>query len=476
MREPLLTSSLTALFLCFISITFAQVGIGTLNPDASARLQVDANSSTNAKGFLPPRVALQGTNDAQLTSPSTPSIANPAIGLLVYNTATAGNGANAVTPGFYYYNGTAWVRLVVPTDNVANVTGTVAVVNGGTGVSTSTGSGNVVLSISPTLTTPNLGAATATSIVSPSITGGSNTSQTLTYKTTSGVGAAGADHIFQVGNNGGTEAMRITNDGKIGIGTASPSTALHIENSNSIGTGDPGNNNVPGIYVYNNNNSSSTSHSIVSIRTNASTGGKPYISFDAKSYAGYSIGLNNPTDQLIINTDWNFNTGTASKNAIIINETGQSRVIIPSSAGSHTNDWPTGWGGGISTYDLTCSGIFYSTQVARSDKRLKNSIESLDSRNIKKFLQLHPVSYYWNAGQSSDNKLQYGLIAQEVEQIFPEMISTASDSMQIKSVNYQALHALSIKVIQSQQAEIDLLQKKHAELEIRLQKLESKLK
>jgi hypothetical protein len=44
------------------------------------------------------------------------------------------------------------------------VTGTLPVANGGTGVTTSTGSGNVVLSTSPTLTTPTLGAASATSI------------------------------------------------------------------------------------------------------------------------------------------------------------------------------------------------------------------------------------------------------------------------------------------------------------------------
>jgi len=45
-----------------------------------------------------------------------------------------------------------------------NITGVLPVVNGGTGVTTSTGSTNVVLSNSPTLVTPTLGAATATSL------------------------------------------------------------------------------------------------------------------------------------------------------------------------------------------------------------------------------------------------------------------------------------------------------------------------
>jgi len=63
------------------------------------------------------------------------------------------------------------------------------------------------------------------------------------------------------------------------------------------------------------------------------------------------------------------------------------------------------------------------------------------------------------------------------------LVSTATDSMQTKSVNYQALHAVSLKVIQSQQAEINALKKNHEELskkqsdfEKRIMELETKLK
>ncbi len=272
--------------------------------------------------------------------------------------------------------------------------------------------------------------------------------------------------------------------GKIGIGTSSPSTALHIQNGNTMSGGDnPASNSIPSVYVLNDNNTSSNANSIVSIRTGGSGGGKPYLSFDAVNFNGYSIGLNNPSDQLIINTDWNFNTSTPSKNALIINEGGQSRVIIPNSAGSHLNDWPSGWGGGISTYDITASGIYYQVLTARSDKRLKKSIYTLDGTLIAKYLALNPVSYYWSNGQTGADKIQYGLIAQEVETVLPELVSTATDSMQTKSVNYQALHALSLKVIQSQQAEINALKKNHEELskkqsdfERRIMELETKLK
>ena len=81
----------------------AQTGIGTTTPNASARLEVAASD----RGFLPPRVALTATN---AFSPIVGTAAN-ATGLLVYNTATTTNAPNNVAPGYYYWNGTAWIQI-----------------------------------------------------------------------------------------------------------------------------------------------------------------------------------------------------------------------------------------------------------------------------------------------------------------------------------------------------------------------------
>ncbi len=81
--------------------TTGNVGIGTASPSASALLDLTSNS----QGLLPPRVAL--TAKSGTSSP----ITSPTTGLIVYNTASAGTGADAVTPGYYYYNGTIWTRM-----------------------------------------------------------------------------------------------------------------------------------------------------------------------------------------------------------------------------------------------------------------------------------------------------------------------------------------------------------------------------
>jgi hypothetical protein len=65
------------------------VGIGTSSPNASAALDV----SSTTKGILLPTMTQTQRN----------AIATPATGLLVFQTDN--------TPGFYYYNGTAWVAI-----------------------------------------------------------------------------------------------------------------------------------------------------------------------------------------------------------------------------------------------------------------------------------------------------------------------------------------------------------------------------
>jgi hypothetical protein len=273
----------------------------------------------------------------------------------------------------------------------------------------------------------------------------------------------------------GTERLRIGIDGKVGLGISTPLVALHIQNGNVFsGSDDPSTNTIPSFYVYNTNNSSTSAHAISLVRTAGTGSGKPYYALDVNGAFGYSMGINNPTDQIIINTSWNFNT-VSSNNAIIINRTGQVRVAIPEKGGVYNTDFPSGWGGGLATYDICAASIYASNFVSRSDRRLKNTIINIDSSVVSKFLNLRPVTFYWNQDKPRDPNLQYGLIAQEVESLFPEMVLTATDSMQTKSVNYQALHALSLKVIQAQQAEIDALKKKQADMEQRLLKLEAKL-
>lgn len=93
-------------FLLVSAGLYAQTGIGTTTPNASAKLDV---YSTN-KGFLPPRVTLTSATDAT-------TIASPAEGLLVYNLGSIG-----LQAGYYYWNGANWATIATATSAGNGVT------------------------------------------------------------------------------------------------------------------------------------------------------------------------------------------------------------------------------------------------------------------------------------------------------------------------------------------------------------------
>lgn len=101
MRPNTSTSLLLfALLLLICGPAMAQnVGIGTNTPAASAKLDVNATD----RGLLIPNVALVATTNG--TSP----VNTPATGLLVWNTNAAVINGSGI--GYYYWDGTQWVRL-----------------------------------------------------------------------------------------------------------------------------------------------------------------------------------------------------------------------------------------------------------------------------------------------------------------------------------------------------------------------------
>ena len=94
-----LIGSFALLFSVFVN---AQVGINTTSPAAGSILDIESSSN---KGFLMTKVSLTGTDDVTTITPSA------TIGLLLYNDVTAGALPVQVTPGFYYWNGSAWKRF-----------------------------------------------------------------------------------------------------------------------------------------------------------------------------------------------------------------------------------------------------------------------------------------------------------------------------------------------------------------------------
>jgi hypothetical protein len=97
--------------------------------------------------------------------------------------------------------------------------------------------------------------------------------------------------------------------------------------------------------------------------------------------------------------------------------------------------------------DIYANNLYANNLVSTSDIRFKNDIQNIDNP-IDILNKLNAVSFKWI---NTDTK-SYGLIAQELEKVLPELVSTTND---VKSVMYIPIIAILIEAIKQQQKEID---------------------
>jgi hypothetical protein len=98
------------------------------------------------------------------------------------------------------------------------------------------------------------------------------------------------------------------------------------------------------------------------------------------------------------------------------------------------------------------TGVVTATDFnSASDLSLKTNIQSI-SNPIDKILQINGVTFNWR----ESNKPSVGIIAQEIEKVFPELVNGENP----KTVNYNGLIGLLIEAIKEQQTEINNLKDK----------------
>ena len=99
---------------------------------------------------------------------------------------------------------------------------------------------------------------------------------------------------------------------------------------------------------------------------------------------------------------------------------------------------------------------------ATSDRRLKRDIKPLEN-SLNKITQLEGVEFIRTDDKKQEK--QIGFIAQEVEKIVPEVVSTDySDSNEYKSVAYSNVTALLVEAIKELRQEVKDLKEEIREL------------
>ena len=343
------------------------------------------NGGTGATTFTSNGVLL-----GSCTSAVTTTAAGATGQVLVGNTGLAPTWATLSSTAVTSFSaGTTGLTPSSPTTGAVTLDGVLKVSNGGTGVTTATGTGSVVLSNSPTLVTPTLGAASATSITNGLGAVGSP-SYVFTGDLNTGMWSPGTDTVAFSTN--GSERVRVDSSGNVGIGISSPSYRLDVGTGTAVGTtagnsisisrlsGGAGTNNVA-LQTTLNRISNGTDWQTTALRVQAQVDLTPfgYIDFLNGSTAAMTFGRAT-SEFMRIDSSGNVGIGTTSPGAtltVVTNTTSHNgmrvtnnsttqfagsglQMLGPSAAGSQG-------GAGIYYYNTNVGGTTGALGIAQLD-------------------------------------------------------------------------------------------------------------
>ncbi|MEQ9380445.1 MAG: tail fiber domain-containing protein [Imperialibacter sp.] len=129
------------------------------------------------------------------------------------------------------------------------------------------------------------------------------------------------------------------------------------------------------------------------------------------------------------------------------------------------------------TYNILIGGaITYNnkgqiTATGPSDETLKTNIEQIQGV-LDKLMQVNGYTYYWKSDENG--MIQYGVIAQQLEKYFPELIMNNPSG--IKSVSYQGLIPILIEALKEEHARVSNLKEEVEEMKAQLSSNDERFK
>jgi len=153
------------------------------------------------------------------------------------------------------------------------------------------------------------------------------------------------------------------------------------------------------------------------------------------------------------------NTITSTSNNVMIANAGTAGISNTIRVGnsSHTSAAMFGISGATSTAGVAvlvnASGVLGTTT---SSERYKNTINDVSHSKLAKLHELRVVDFYYNEDKEK-KQIQNGLIAEECERVFPEMIVYEEDGIRPQTIMYHQLWPLLLKELQEQKKLIETL-------------------
>jgi hypothetical protein len=272
-----------------------------------------------------------------------------------------------------------------------------------------------------------------------------------TANSQSGWGAIGTESnhpVVFVSNS--SERMRIFSSGNVFIGTSASDAGYRLE--------------VDGFHAVKSGGFGGGGYILKSYPTGASRNWGVFN--DQLAWGDFMITTSSTqtgtpnTPRLYINSSGDVHVGTSGNSGyrLFVEGGGSSPLGLRHSSSASGRFWKVGpdSASNFIVYNENNNGCFISwtatSWTGNSDLRLKNVIRKIENATDD-LLTLNPVIFSWK--NDNTNKENIGLIAQDVEKVFPQLIDKNSDGM--LGVRYTELVPILIKAIQELKEEIEIL-------------------
>ena len=187
--------------------------------------------------------------------------------------------------------------------------------------------------------------------------------------------------------------------------------------------------------------------------------------FNSETYTPASTIMSNANDRLFVVGNGNAATGIPStNNAFTLLKDGRTGIMrIPA-----TN---------ILEIEGNASKTTAGDWLANSDARLKKNIVTFsEEKALEKLLALRGVTYEWNDNQTGSQRpegTQYGFIAQEIQEVFPENVE--KDNLGFYQTAYGTYDALYVQSIKALHQKIETLEQENTDLKNKIDEIHAML-
>jgi hypothetical protein len=247
-----------------------------------------------------------------------------------------------------------------------------------------------------------------------------------------------------------TQAMTLDASGNLGLGTSSPTSPAgqtrFVQTGNTAANG----------YV-----ATQTTNSV----TYEAYAGSTAVYVQSSTNHPLVFGTSN-TERMRIDSSGNLLVGTTNSSdtsstgaRLLASGSIKSTLSASTNAGSTLDVYSTG--AGLYRFYIGMAGTVFATSTtisAISDVRLKENIKDIDV-GLDAVMALKPRKFDWKAGKGKNIKGDRGWIAQEFEQVFPEMINEWKDKAPEGEEPYKSVAAdlipVLVRAIQELKATVD---------------------